>query len=74
MTEELLEKRLIRSERWMIPRVAEVYEVTLPDGRIKYKLEVRDEGREKRFIQRIFGRRENLEDFLENKLMKEVTG
>lgn len=65
---EALFFRLIRTQEWHKKQIATLYEVYLPDGRIKYNLRVRDEGRDKPFIDQIFTRLDQLEDFLDNKL------
>lgn len=65
-----LQRRLLRTETWMAPKIASLYEVQLPDGRIKYNVQVRDAGRIKPFIDMIFGKLVQAEDFLDNKLLK----
>lgn len=72
MADDLVDRRRILTERWMAEKIANIDEVTLPDGRIKYNLQVRDAGRIKPFIDQVFKHYEQAEDFLHNKLMKEV--
>lgn len=72
MADDMGDRKRLLTESWMAKKIANIDEVTLPDGRIKYNLQVRDVGRIHPFVDQLFKHYEQAEDFLHNKLMKEV--
>lgn len=71
MADEMNDRKRLLTKSWMAEKIANIDEVTLPDGRIKYNLQVRDVGRIKPFVDQLFKHYGQAEDFL-RKLMKEV--
>lgn len=69
-----LDRVVLRTENWQVTRFGTIYEVQLEDGRIRYNVQVIDQGRHKPFVDEWFGKESQAVDFLENKLMikKEV--
>lgn len=69
-----LDRVALRTENWQVTRFGTIYEVQLQDGRIRYNVQVIDQGRQKPFVDEWFGKESQAVDFLENKLMikKEV--
>ena len=69
-----LERTALTSESWQVTRFGTIFEVQLEDGRIRYNVQVVDEGRQKPFVDEWFGKEEQARDFLYNKLMKKEVG
>lgn len=67
-----LDREVIVTETWATTRIARIYEVKLK-GRIKYNVQVVDEGRLKPYVDKMFKYEEQARHFLYEKLMpKEV--
>lgn len=65
-----LERNALAEESWQTTRFGTLYEVQLKDGRIRYNVQLRDEGRDYPFVDEWFGKEEAARDFLYNKLMQ----
>lgn len=66
-----LTREVLVTETWATTNIGTIYEVVLPDGRIKYNVQVVGKGRLKPFVDQMFKFREQAEDFLYNTLMKQ---
>jgi hypothetical protein len=64
-----LEREPLVTETWAATRIGTIYQVRLKDGRIKYNVQVVDEGREKPFVDKFFKYEEQARHFLYHKLM-----
>lgn len=63
-----LHRQAVAEEEWDVRRTATIYEVALKDGRIRYNVQVIDEGRELPFIDMWFGQEKAARDFVRTKL------
>ncbi len=65
----VLDREIIVTEKWATIRIGTISRLHMKDGRIKYDVEVVDQGREKPYISKRFGHEEQASDFLYRKLM-----
>lgn len=67
---EEVHRQTVDAFEWDVRRTANLFEVLLKDGRIRYLVTVIDRGREYPFLEQWFGSEKAAKNFITDKLMK----